>query len=176
LIFVLYKKEATQVENFLKNHQGNNKTLQKFPYKSKVTSLHGDMSQFHRTQSFNEFKTGKLPLLIATDVASRGLDLPDVTHVINFSFPLTIEDYVHRIGRTGRAGKTGISHTLFTKFDKCRAGELIEVLKSTSQQIPTDLLQWGEIKRKQHKMYGLHYRDDDRMPSEDQRKHIKFNE
>ena len=54
-----------------------------------------------------QFKSGGVPLLIATDVAARGLDIPDVEAVINYSFPLTTEDYVHRIGRTGRAGKTG---------------------------------------------------------------------
>lgn len=54
-----------------------------------------------------KFKSGEVPLLIATDVAARGLDIPDVEAVINYSFPLTTEDYVHRIGRTGRAGKTG---------------------------------------------------------------------
>ena len=56
----------------------------------------------------DDFKAGKQPLLIATDVAARGLDVPDVSVVINFSFPLTTEDYVHRIGRTGRAGKSGM--------------------------------------------------------------------
>jgi ATP-dependent RNA helicase DBP3 len=54
-----------------------------------------------------DFKAGTIPLLIATDVAARGLDIPDVELVVNYSFPLTTEDYVHRIGRTGRAGKTG---------------------------------------------------------------------
>jgi ATP-dependent RNA helicase DBP3 len=57
-------------------------------------------------------------LQVATDVAARGLDIPDVEYVINFSFPLTVEDYVHRIGRTGRAGKKGIAHTFFTMADK----------------------------------------------------------
>jgi hypothetical protein len=65
--------------------------------------------------------------LIATDVAARGLDIPDVEYVINVTFPLTIEDYVHRIGRTGRAGKTGIAHTLFTPLDKVRVGVGVRV-------------------------------------------------
>ncbi|KAH8049931.1 helicase [Aureococcus anophagefferens] len=66
-----------------------------------------------RNQAFEDFKSGAVPLLVATDVAARGLDIPNVELVVNFSFPLTIEDYVHRIGRTGRAGKTGTAITLF---------------------------------------------------------------
>ena len=72
------------------------------------------------TFSFRRFKKGTTPLLIATDVAARGLDIPDVEYVINVTFPLTIEDYVHRIGRTGRAGKTGVAHTFFTPENKVR--------------------------------------------------------
>lgn len=72
-----------------------------------AASIHGDISQVQRTQAVESFKSGKVPLLIATDVAARGLDIPDVEVVINYSFPLTTEDYVHRIGRTGRAGKSG---------------------------------------------------------------------
>ena len=60
----------------------------------------------------------------ATDVAARGLDIPNVEYVLNYSFPLTVEDYVHRIGRTGRAGKTGIAHTFFTVADKVRLNSI----------------------------------------------------
>lgn len=82
---------------------------------------------------FTYFGRAQVPLLIATDVAARGLDIPDVEVVINYSFPLTVEDYVHRIGRTGRAGKTGHSHTLFVaNNDKLRAGELVNVLREVS--------------------------------------------
>lgn len=69
--------------------------------------MHGDISQAQRSKAVEEFKSGAKPLLVATDVAARGLDIPDVEVVVNYSFPLTTEDYVHRIGRTGRAGKTG---------------------------------------------------------------------
>lgn len=72
-----------------------------------AASIHGDISQAQRSAAVEQFKSGTRPLLIATDVAARGLDIPDVEVVINYSFPLTTEDYVHRIGRTGRAGKTG---------------------------------------------------------------------
>ena len=70
-------------------------------------AVHGDISQAARSAAVDGFKSGAVPLLIATDVAARGLDIPDVAAVINYSFPLTAEDYVHRIGRTGRAGKSG---------------------------------------------------------------------
>ena len=66
-----------------------------------VGGLHGDMSQAARMEALQNFKTGKTGLLVATDVAARGLDIPNVAAVINYTFPLTIEDYIHRIGRTG---------------------------------------------------------------------------
>ena len=87
LVFCLYKKEATRVEGFLK-YQG-----------LRVTAIHGDMSQENRSRSLESFKSGACPLLVATDVAARGLDIPSVKLVLNCTFPLTVEDYVHRIGR-----------------------------------------------------------------------------
>lgn len=86
---MLYKKEATRVEN----------TLRRQGYS--VAGIHGDLSQSARIEALDNFKTGKTGLLVATDVAARGLDIPNVGAVINYSFPLTIEDYIHRIGRTG---------------------------------------------------------------------------
>lgn len=106
LVFCLYKKEATRVEMFLRS-QG-----------CRVAAIHGDLSQAQRTQALGQFKDGSCPLLIATDVAARGLDIPKVKLVINVTFPLTIEDYVHRIGRTGRAGADGMAYTFFTEHDK----------------------------------------------------------
>jgi superfamily II DNA/RNA helicase len=108
-----YKKEAPRVEALLSRKGW------------KAAAIHGDISQAQRTAAVEAFKAGTCPLLIATDVAARGLDIPDVEVVINYSFPLTIEDYVHRIGRTGRAGKTGTAVTFFVgNNDKQRAGEL----------------------------------------------------
>lgn len=77
----------------------------------KVASIHGNKSQNQRQRALSEFKTSKLQILIATDVASRGIDIEDVTHVINYDAPESYEDYIHRIGRTGRAGKRGIALT-----------------------------------------------------------------
>ena len=76
--------------------------------------LHGDMDQHSRTATLDGFRAGNLKLLVASDVAARGLDIPDVSHVFNFDVPVHAEDYVHRIGRTGRAGRKGTSLTLVT--------------------------------------------------------------
>lgn len=88
-MFALYKKEAQRVEGMLRSKGFS------------VGGLHGDMSQNARMEALQNFKTGKTGLLVATDVAARGLDIPNVAAVINYTFPLTIEDYIHRIGRTG---------------------------------------------------------------------------
>lgn len=151
IIFVLYKKEAPRVEAVL-NRRG-----------WKCAAIHGDISQGQRTAAVEAFKAGTIPLLIATDVAARGLDIPDVEVVINYSFPLTTEDYVHRIGRTGRAGKTGVAHTFFCAVqDKPRAGELINVLREAQQEVPSDLLKFGTaVKKKESKLYGAHFKDVD---------------
>lgn len=151
IIFVLYKKEAPRVETLLKRKGW------------KAAAIHGDISQAQRTAAVEAFKAGTCPLLIATDVAARGLDIPDVEVVINYSFPLTIEDYVHRIGRTGRAGKSGIAVTFFVgTTDKPRAGELINVLREAKQSVPEALLSFGTtVKKKEHKLYGAHFKDMD---------------
>ncbi|MBP9691356.1 DEAD/DEAH box helicase [Candidatus Woesebacteria bacterium] len=73
----------------------------------KVTCIHGDKTQYRRNQAIDQFKLDTVNILVATDVASRGIDIDDVTHVINYELPETYEDYIHRIGRTGRANKTG---------------------------------------------------------------------
>jgi ATP-dependent RNA helicase DBP3 len=103
----------------------------------------------------NEFKDGSTPLLIATDVAARGLDIPQVEYVINYSFPLTVEDYVHRIGRTGRGGSTGTSHTFFTDNDKGLAAGLVGVLTEAGQSIPQEIYKFPMFtKKKPSNVYG----------------------
>ena len=77
-------------------------------------AIHGNKSQGQRQRALNDFKSREVDILVATDVAARGLDIPNVTHVINFDQPKAYEDYVHRIGRTGRAGKTGKALTFVT--------------------------------------------------------------
>ena len=77
----------------------------------RVAVIHGNKSQGQRQKALEQFKNNQISVLIATDVASRGLDIPDVSHVINFDMPATYDDYIHRIGRTGRAGKKGTALT-----------------------------------------------------------------
>ncbi|KAI0857087.1 P-loop containing nucleoside triphosphate hydrolase protein [Xylaria cubensis] len=150
LVFCLYKKEATRVESFLQQRG------------IKVVGIHGDLKQEQRTRSLEAFKSGQTPVLVATDVAARGLDIPEVKLVINVTFPLTIEDYVHRIGRTGRAGKTGQAITLFTEHDKAHSGELVNILKAAGQPIPNELLKFGTtVKKKAHSTYGAFFKDVD---------------
>jgi superfamily II DNA/RNA helicase len=83
-----------------------------------VGALHGDMDQRARMAMLESFRRGKLKLLVASDVAARGLDIPDVSHVFNFDVPTHAEDYVHRIGRTGRAGRSGRAFTIVTRADR----------------------------------------------------------
>lgn len=83
-----------------------------------VGALHGDMDQRSRTMMLQSFRDGQLQLLVASDVAARGLDIPDVSHVFNFDVPIHAEDYVHRIGRTGRAGRSGAAFTIVTRHDQ----------------------------------------------------------
>ena len=86
--------------------------------------LHGDLEQHARTATLDGFRSGAITLLAASDVAARGLDIPDVSHIFNFDVPIHAEDYVHRIGRTGRAGKLGASFTLVTDHDIRALGEI----------------------------------------------------
>uniref|UniRef100_G1PX92 RNA helicase n=1 Tax=Myotis lucifugus TaxID=59463 RepID=G1PX92_MYOLU len=109
-----------------------------------VESLHGNREQSDREKALENFKTGKVRILIATDLASRGLDVHDVTHVYNYDFPRNIEEYVHRVGRTGRAGRTGVSITLITRNDWRVANELINILERANQSIPEELVSMAE--------------------------------
>ncbi|VVC99741.1 probable ATP-dependent RNA helicase DDX43 [Leptidea sinapis] len=102
-------------------------------------SIHGNLDQSDREAALADMLDGTVNILVATDVASRGIDIKDLTHVINLDFPRHIEEYVHRIGRTGRAGKTGTALTLITRNDWAHAAELIKILEEAEQDIPDEL-------------------------------------
>eukprot|EP00756_Hemistasia_phaeocysticola_P064667 Hpha_TRINITY_DN7982_c0_g1::TRINITY_DN7982_c0_g1_i1::g.146191::m.146191/K14811/DBP3; ATP-dependent RNA helicase DBP3 len=133
LIFGLYKKECARLENDL-NSRG-----------WRSVAIHGDMTQAARNAAYERFKSGECPLCVATDVAARGLDIKGVEYVINVTFPLTVEYYVHRIGRTGRAGVPGHAHTFFTQHDKQLAPELIKVLEGAGQKVPEGLEKFRHV-------------------------------
>lgn len=124
LVFVETKRGADALEDYLVNNG--------FP----ATSIHGDRSQSEREMALRNFRSGRTPVLVATDVAARGLDIPHVTHVINFDLPTDIDDYVHRIGRTGRAGKKGLATAFFTDKDTGIAKSLADLLQETNQEVP----------------------------------------
>jgi superfamily II DNA/RNA helicase len=105
IIFCNRKSEVAQLHRSLVRHGFN------------ATALHGDLDQSARTAALESFRKGEVVLLIASDVAARGLDIPDVSHIFNFDIPHHPDDYVHRIGRTGRAGKSGTAITLVAPAD-----------------------------------------------------------
>ncbi|VAH73293.1 unnamed protein product [Triticum turgidum subsp. durum] len=106
-------------------------------------SIHGDKSQAERDWVLSEFKSGKSPIMTATDVAARGLDVKDVKYVINYDFPGSLEDYVHRIGRTGRAGATGTAYSFFTAANARFAKDLISILVEAGQKVSPELANMG---------------------------------
>ncbi|KAJ7226123.1 P-loop containing nucleoside triphosphate hydrolase protein [Mycena pura] len=154
LVFALYKKEASRVEQRLRQEGYS------------VGALHGDMSQGARLEALERFKNGTIGLMVATDVAARGLDIPNVGAVINYTFPLTIEDYIHRIGRTGRAGKSGKSITFFTgeNHERSIAGELARVLRESGFECEGLKKFPMSIKKREHGVYGAFFRDDIPLP------------
>ncbi|CAJ0576827.1 unnamed protein product, partial [Mesorhabditis spiculigera] len=107
-------------------------------------AMHGGRSQMDREATLKSFREGRVQILVATDLASRGIDVPDITHVINYDFPGEIEEYVHRVGRTGRAGKSGEAMTYMSYQDKHSAAQLIDILEKSGQVIPDFLPKMAE--------------------------------
>ncbi|MGL4241132.1 MAG: DEAD/DEAH box helicase [Beijerinckiaceae bacterium] len=123
IIFCNRKKDISVVVKSLEKHGFN------------VGGLHGDMDQRARMAMLDAFKAGRVPLLVASDVAARGLDIPDVSHVINYDVPIHADDYVHRIGRTGRAGRTGTAYTIASRADQKYLDAVTSLIK---KDIPWD--------------------------------------
>lgn len=142
IIFCQTKAGVDDLERSLRNDSKLNEGV-----KFEVRGIHGDKQQKERDYTLNMFKRPlegfsardymrrdipKSNMLVATDVASRGLDVKDISIVINYDMPTCIEDYVHRIGRTGRAGKKGTSHSFITKKELGLVNDLVKILKKTN--------------------------------------------
>ena len=123
LVFVGTKFGASRLAHYLEK-QG-----------IEATAIHGDKSQQQRTEALDDFKSGKARVLVATDVAARGLDIDDLPHVINFELPHVPEDYVHRIGRTGRAGKEGDATSLVCAEERGKLAEIEKLIKRPIEQV-----------------------------------------
>jgi len=138
LVFVKTKKGADYLEYQLRGLGFN------------AAAIHGDKEQFQRDQILQRFRKETNLIMVATDVAARGLDVKNLDVVINFDMPLNIEDYVHRIGRTGRAGEKGEAFSLFTQADAAILGRaLIGLLKKGSKPIPSRLDEMVQYSRPQ---------------------------
>eukprot|EP00245_Coleochaete_scutata_P007157 TRINITY_DN22260_c0_g1_i1.p1 TRINITY_DN22260_c0_g1~~TRINITY_DN22260_c0_g1_i1.p1 ORF type:complete len:868 (-),score=265.39 TRINITY_DN22260_c0_g1_i1:504-3107(-) len=130
-------KTAIVFVNTKKSADGLAKQLDKMGYKSTV--LHGGKTQEQREVSLEGFRAKRYNVLVATDVAGRGIDIPDVAHVINYDMPSNIENYTHRIGRTGRAGKTGTATSFITAGDSDTFYDLKQMLIQSNSPVPPEL-------------------------------------
>jgi superfamily II DNA/RNA helicase len=110
-----------------------------------AAAIHGDLDQQTRMRTLESFRKGELKLLVASDVAARGLDVPDVSHVFNFDVPHHADDYVHRIGRTGRAGKLGTTYMLVTSADDRNLDKVLKLIGQTPEELKLDL-DWSQAK------------------------------
>ncbi|KAL2295304.1 hypothetical protein Nmel_018467 [Mimus melanotis] len=128
LLFVTKKANAEELANNLKQEDHN------------LGLLHGDMDQSERNKVISEFKKKGIPILVATDVAARGLDIPSIKTVINYDVARDIDTHTHRIGRTGRAGEKGVAYTLLTPKDSNFAGDLVRNLEGANQHVSKELL------------------------------------
>jgi len=132
LVFVETKRNADFLASVLSNEG--------FP----TTSIHGDRLQREREEALRDFKTGRMPILVATAVAARGLDIKGVSHVVNYDLPKTIDEYVHRIGRTGRVGNTGKATSFFDPGENADiSGDLVKILSECQQEVPDFLKNGG---------------------------------
>ncbi|KRX96120.1 ATP-dependent RNA helicase DED1 [Trichinella pseudospiralis] len=157
LIFVETKRGAADLAYFLSGERYS------------VVAIHGDLKQFEREQHLESFRSGNTPILVATAVAARGLDIPNVKHVINYDLPSEIDEYVHRIGRTGRVGNIGLATTFFNNKNKNMARDLAELLVEANQELPDFLermarenprgAQHGNRSRNQRNFGGRDFRD-----------------
>jgi superfamily II DNA/RNA helicase len=127
IVFCNRKSEVDVVSKSLKAHGFD------------AAAIHGDLDQSVRTRTLESFRKGELRLLVASDVAARGLDIPDVSHVFNFDVPHHADDYVHRIGRTGRAGRSGQAFMIITPADSRGLDKVLKLTGKTPQEVVLDI-------------------------------------
>jgi superfamily II DNA/RNA helicase len=126
IVFCNRKRDVATLQRSLAKHGFN------------VGALHGDMDQRSRTQTLDDFRKDKLTILVASDVAARGLDIPAVSHIFNFDVPTHAEDYIHRIGRTGRAGRTGTAITIATALDRKYVAAIEKLTGQPIEEVPVE--------------------------------------
>ncbi|XP_012283801.1 probable ATP-dependent RNA helicase DDX43 isoform X2 [Orussus abietinus] len=158
-VYIIDEEEKTNMlHDFFRRMEPDEKVIVFFGKKARVDdlsselaltgvncqSIHGGRDQSDREQALEDIKSGCVRILLATDVASRGIDIEDITHVLNYDFPRDIEEYVHRVGRTGRAGRTGESISFMTRKDWSHAKELISILEEASQEVPQELYRMAD--------------------------------
>ncbi|MDP1873904.1 DEAD/DEAH box helicase [Phenylobacterium sp.] len=132
IVFCNRKTEVDIVAKSLKSHGFD------------ASPIHGDLDQATRTRTLESFRKGELKLLVASDVAARGLDIPAVSHVFNYDVPHHADDYVHRIGRTGRAGRTGETYMIVTPADSKSLDKVLKLIGQTPKMAPLDL-DWASL-------------------------------
>jgi ATP-dependent RNA helicase RhlE len=138
LVHLIKSRKLNQVLVFCGTRLGTNRLAYQLNHEGvHAAAIHGDKTQSERMQALEEFKTGKVGVLVATDVAARGLDIVELPYVVNFELPSVPEDYVHRIGRTGRAGSTGEAISLVSSEEHDRLGAIEKIIK---QSIPQSLV------------------------------------
>jgi len=138
LVFVETKRGADELERYL--------ISEKYP----AISIHGDKCQAEREEALKAFRNARKPILVATAVAARGLDISNVKFVVNFDLPTDIDEYVHRIGRTGRAGNSGEAISFFNEKNRNIARDLYDILNETQQEIPDFLTKIVDEIRQTH--------------------------
>jgi len=136
IVFVGRRQDAEEICNHLSNHN------------IKAGSLHGQMNQYQREEAILQFKDDQYRILCATSVAARGLDFPCIESVINYDMPPNLENYVHRIGRTGRIGSSGIAISYFNHSSKSICNPIVDFLLKHKQEVPVWLQKMADKKRK----------------------------
>jgi len=142
IVFCNRKRDVSIVARSLSKHGFN------------AAPLHGDLAQSIRMETLSKFRDGEIKLLVASDVAARGLDIPEVSHVFNYDVPTHAEDYVHRIGRTGRAGREGAAVTLVTRQDNKYLGAIEQLINKQISVRKTDEMQDQEEPQKGKRKSG----------------------